>query len=108
MTIWAIAFIASTAVAAAGFVVVAVLWLKKLRETLAVALGETAGQQIRTAQRLSESLAQLQRQQSAYEQRIQTLAEANLHLTHELRSLADKIETNEQRHVSTATPRVLH
>lgn len=108
MTIWAIAFIASTALAAIGFVVVAVLWLKKLRETLALALGETAGQQIRTAQRLSESLAHIQRQQSLYEQRIQSLTDAHMQLQREIGYLADKVESNELKHSPITQQRVLH
>lgn len=108
MTIWAIALILSTSIAAVGCAVVAVVWLKKFRDTLAVALGETAGQQVRTAQRLSESLAQLQRQQTAYDKRIQSLTEANLILQRELNHLADKVETNEQRQITTSVSRVLH
>ena len=108
MTDWAIAFIASTTLGAAGFVVIAVLWLKKLRETLAVALGETANQQIRTAQRLSESLAQLQRQQTLYEQRIHSLTDANNQLQRELHYLANKVETSEREQPAPHPQRVLH
>ncbi|MDD3181833.1 MAG: hypothetical protein PHD48_03395 [Alphaproteobacteria bacterium] len=108
MTMWAIAFIVSTVVAAAGFVVVAIVWLKKLRDTLAVALGETAGQQIRTAQRLSESLAQLQRQQTLYDQRMQSITEANLYLQTQLQNLANKVETNDQRREVPLSSRVIH
>ena len=108
MTLWAISFIISTGLAAAGFVLVAVLWLKKLRVTLAGALGETAGQQIRTAQRLSEALAQLQRQQTLNNQNIQSLTEANQRLQKELSYLADKVETGDQNRTPPPASRVLH
>jgi cell shape-determining protein MreC len=108
MTIWAIAFIISTALAATGFVVVAILWLRKLRETLAGALGETAGQQIRTAQRLSEALAQIQRQQTLNNQRIQSLAEANIYLQKELSSLSERLDTNDQVKSQPTHSRLLH
>jgi len=108
MTEWAIAFIASTGLAAAGFVVVAVMWLKKLRETLALTLGETAGQQIRTAQRLSETIATLQRQQTLYQQRLQTLTDANIHMRQELNDLAGKVEMTERDQSPTLPSRMIH
>jgi len=108
MTEWAIAFIASTGLAAAGFVVVAVLWLKKLREALAITLGETAGQQVRTAQRLSETMAAMQRRQHLSEQRLQTLTEANIHMRHELNELAGKVEMTEREHDSNLPSRLIH
>lgn len=108
MTLWAIAFIASTGIAAAGFVVVAVLWLKRLRETLASALGETASQQIRTAQRLSEALASLQRQQNLSQQRLQTLTEANIRMRQELNDLAGKVEMTDRDQQITPPSRLIH
>ncbi|MDX9689290.1 MAG: hypothetical protein EOM37_00070 [Proteobacteria bacterium] len=92
MNIWPLVFIFSTLVAAAGFVVVAIFWLKRLRQTIALALGENASQQIRTTQRMGEALAQLQRKQHFYEQRLQTLTEANIHMRQELNLLAGKVE----------------
>jgi len=108
MTEWAIAFIISTGLAAAGFVVVAVLWLKKLRETLGLALGETAGHQVRSAQRLSETIATLQRQQHLSDQRLQTLTEANIRMRQELNELAGKVELTEREQISNLPSRMIH
>ena len=108
MTEWSIAFIVSTALAATGFVYVAVLWLKKLRETLVIALGETAAQQIRSAQRLSETIAKLQRQQHQYEQKIQVLTEASLRVRHDLDDLSGKIEMTERDTLPNPTSRMIH
>lgn len=103
MSIWVIAFAASTALACAGFVVVAVLWLKKLRDTLASALKETASQQLRTSQRFGETIAQMQRKQQLYEQRLQTLTEANIRMRQELNLVAGKIEIEEHAEKAPAS-----
>ncbi|HAX92058.1 MAG TPA: hypothetical protein DCY07_07625 [Rhodospirillaceae bacterium] len=92
MSLWGLVFVISTGLAAMGFVVVAVLWLKKLRETLATTLGETAGQQIRTAQRLGDSLSHLQRQQQNQEQRLQDLMELNDRMRREINVLTSRLE----------------
>lgn len=108
MTLWSIAFILSTALGAAGFVVVAVLWLRKLRESLGGALAEAARHQMRTTQRLSETIASLQRQQQATEQRLEILAQANLRLKSELDQLAGRVETTDPTTTSTPPHRILH
>lgn len=108
MNAWAILFIASTVLAALGFVAVAVLWLKKLREALSIALGETAHQQVRTAQRFGETLAEMQRHQRLYEQRLQTLTEANIHMRQELNALAGKIELSERSQDEFRGSRLIH
>jgi predicted nucleic acid-binding protein len=111
MNIWPLVFIISTLAAAAGFVVVAIFWLKRLRHTIAIALGESANQQIRSTQRMGEALAQLQRKQQFYEQRLQTLTEANIHMRQELNLLAGKVEImgDEDRCTShTTSTRIIH
>jgi len=108
MSIWALTFVASTALAALGFVVVAIVWLKKLRETLSVMLGETAGQQVRTAQRFGETIARMQQQQQLYEQRLQTLTEANLRMRQDLNHLAGKVEPAENETPPSSGSRLLH
>ncbi len=109
MEIWVIAFVASTALAAAGFVVVAVLWLKKLRDALAGALGDASAQQLRTSQRFGETIAQMQRKQQLYEQRLTTLTEANIRMRQELNLIAGKIEVAEHAEKSPASSsRMLH
>lgn len=108
MTIWPIIFIASTSFAAIGFVVVAVLWLKKLRTTISTALGETAGQQLRSSQNLHDRLENMQKQFQLYEDRLQTLTTANIHMRHELTKLASKDKTAEHEAEQQGTTRVLH
>ncbi|MGE4352222.1 MAG: hypothetical protein AB7E52_08555 [Bdellovibrionales bacterium] len=108
MSQWVIYFALSTALASAAFVVVAVQWLKKLRVTLAVALGETAHQQIRTAQRLGESMAQLQRQQTEQEKQLLALIESNARLRRDLNALEGKLDTSQELFTTVSTTRVLH
>jgi DNA anti-recombination protein RmuC len=87
-----LALIAVTAFSAAGFMVVAVLWLRKLRDTVSSSLAEAANQQVRTAQRLGESLSQVQKQQRTYEQQLQLLSQANTQLRQGLVSMATRLE----------------
>ena len=89
---WLLALIAVTAFSVTGFMVMAVLWLRKLRETVASSLAEAANQQVRTAQRLSESLGQVQKQQRNYEQQLQLLSQANTQLRQGLVSMATRLE----------------
>jgi len=91
---WIVLFAGATALSAIGFVCVAILWLRKLRETVSMALSEAAGQQIRTTQRLSESISRLQKQQDNYTQQIHTLAQAGLRLQQELSNVANRLENN--------------
>jgi len=95
MNLWVISFIASTAFASIGFVVVAILWLKKLRETLSCTLAETAGQQVRNAQHVSKTLSEIQLHQELYEQRLQTLTEANIRMRQDLNEITNKIALSE-------------
>jgi hypothetical protein len=99
MLVWIIAFAGTIAIAAVTFVAVAVLWLRKLRETVSKALTESANQQIRTAQRLGEAVALVQKQQRAYEQQLHNLAQASLKLRQELTTVATRLE-----HSDTTAP----
>ncbi|MDR3424030.1 MAG: hypothetical protein P4M13_02985 [Alphaproteobacteria bacterium] len=92
---WILLFAGATALSAIGFVCVAVIWLRKLRETVSLALSEAAGQQIRTAQRLSESVARLQKQQDGYTRQIQALAQANMRLQQELSTVTHRLDTTQ-------------
>jgi DNA anti-recombination protein RmuC len=89
---WLLTLIAVTAFSATCFMVVAVLWLRKLRETVSQALAEAANQQVRTAQRLGDSLAQVQKQQRGYEQQLQLLSQANTQLRQGLVNVATRLE----------------
>lgn len=99
---------ASTTFAAIGFVAVAVLWLKKLRDTVSTALGETAGQQLRSNQRITETLTKLQQQQDHYEQKLQVLGEVNARLRKDIRQLADKDGSSEDTLKPRMHSRLLH
>jgi glycosyltransferase A (GT-A) superfamily protein (DUF2064 family) len=85
-------FSAITGVSAAGFVIVAVLWLRKLRETVSSALTESANQQVQTARRFSDALAEVQKQQRGYEQQLQNLAQANSQLRQGLVNVASQLQ----------------
>lgn len=87
-------FAAVSAVSATGFIVVAALWLRRLRETVSAALTEAARQQVRTAQRLEETVAQVQKQQHGYEQQLQILSQANAQLRQGLVTVANRLEVS--------------
>ena len=89
---WLMIFAGSVALSAAGFVCVAILWLRKLRETVGIALADAAGQQIRNNQRLNEAIAQVQKQQDGYARQIQVLAQAGVRLQQELSSVATRVD----------------
>lgn len=92
---WIVVLTAVTATSVTGFVVVAVLWLRKLREAVSATLAESANQQVRTAQRLSEALAQVQKQQHNYDQQLQNLAQANVQLRQGLLNVATRLENSQ-------------
>jgi len=90
---WMYLFAGAVSLSAFGFVCVAVFWLRKLRETVSVALSEAAGQQIRTTQRLNESIAQVQKQQDGYNHQIQVLAQAGMRLQQELSNVTNRLDS---------------
>jgi DNA anti-recombination protein RmuC len=108
MTFWAPLLAVSTMLAAAGFVVVAVLWLKKLRHTLQAAMGEMASHQVHNSQRVNEATVQLQKQQRALEQQIQTLGQANLRLRQDITDIIARLEHTEREQAHAAGERILH
>ena len=81
-----------TASSFAIFVVIAILWLRKWRENVVNAMAETANQNIRTAQRLSESIAQLQKQQRSYEDQLLALSQSNVQLRQGLVNVATRLD----------------
>lgn len=108
MSIWGIALIVSSLLAATGFVVVAVLWLRKMRDALATTLGETAGTQFRTVQRLTQTIDQLLHRQELYEKRLCTLTEANIKMRQDLNVLAARVALSEGDAAQPPQGRVLH
>ena len=85
-------FAAVTAVSAVGFVVIAALWLRKMRDSMSAALTESANRQVQTAQRFSEAIAQVQKQQRSYEQQLQILEQANSQLRQGLVTVATQLQ----------------
>ncbi len=109
MSFWVLAFTLSTVLAAAGFVAVAILWLRKLRETLAEALNEIAARQASATRQLNEAITGIQRKQRFYEQNLRTLAETDLSLRQEINLMAGKIEVAEHAERNpAATSRRIH
>jgi hypothetical protein len=96
---WLILFAGATALSAVGFVLVAAFWLRKLRETVLSSLGEVAGQQVRSAQFASETIAQLQKQQDCCAQQIQTLAQAGLRLQQEISAVTHRLENTQKENI---------
>ena len=92
---WIAVLAAVSALSATGFVVVAVMWLRKLRETVSMALAETARQQVRTTQRLGDTIAQMQKQQRGYEQQLQILSQSNTQLRQGLVTVANRLEVTQ-------------
>lgn len=89
---WILSFTAITAISAAGFVVVVVMWLKRMREAVSSALAESANQQVHTAQRFSEALAEIQKEQRHFEQQLQSLSQSNSQLRQGLVNVATQLQ----------------
>ncbi len=87
-----IALAVITATFGIGFAAVNILGLRRLRATVVKVLAEVASQQVRSAQRFSDQIARLQRQQEAYNQQIQILAQAGLRLRQDLTSVSTRLE----------------
>lgn len=96
-------------IAVSGFVVGAMLWLKRLRANLASAVSEALARQITHGQKVEEALAVLQQNQKKMEGQVLLLAEAQTRARNDINTLAQRFE---QREVSaeghTQTSRVLH
>lgn len=96
-------------VAAGGFVVGAMLWLKRLRANLAGAVSEALARQITHGQKVEEMLIVLQYHQKKMEGHVLLLAEAQARARNDINLLAQRFE---QRDISTDgnvhASRVLH
>jgi len=91
-------FAGAITLSAIGFVCVAVIWLRKLRETLATALAEAAGQQIRNNQRVNDAISQVQKQQDSYARQVQVLAQAGMRLQQELSTVTHRLDNAQSDH----------
>jgi biopolymer transport protein ExbB/TolQ len=103
---WIYLFAGAAMLSLVGFLFVVVTWLCRLRDTVSAALTEAAGQQIRTAQRMNESLAQVQKQQESYNQQIHVLAQAGLRLQQELSNVTSRLDNTQSE--STRGTQTLH
>jgi len=108
MTLWALAFICSTALGAVGFVVVAVLWLRKLREALSRTLADMAGRQLRATQNMGESLAQLHRQNQNLVSQVKALTEDPQRMKKEINRLEGQIDPSDWEGSKPSSSRLLH
>jgi hypothetical protein len=108
LDIWVPCLAASTALAASVFVVVAMLWLKKLRATVQATMREIAGQQVCNAQRMSDCVGNLRKQQQSLEQQLHDLSQSSVRLRQEMVAIAARIEMSERGNVFGASDRIFH
>ncbi|HYG91298.1 MAG TPA: hypothetical protein VD978_34150 [Azospirillum sp.] len=71
-------------------------------------LNEANLRQAQQMKRLAESVAALTAQQQAAQTRIQTLTDANRHLSDKLAALGERLADNEAAHRSGGSARLLH
>jgi len=103
----------ATAVSAAGFVVIAVLWLRKLREAVGKAIGDIATRQISSSQDINETINKIHKQLGLHDQQMQTLALSHSRIKHDLGALAAQVEfdapeTEDARMPRRASDRTVH
>jgi hypothetical protein len=98
---WLFIFAGVVALSAAVFVYVAVIWLQKLRETVLTTLTEMAGQHIRNAQRIGESLDRLQKQQDGLARQIDTLTQGELRLQKEISTVSHRLDDAQGENIRT-------
>lgn len=89
---WLVIFAGAVTLSAVGFVSVAVMWLKKVRETVAVTLADSAEQQKYAHQKLNDALSKVQRQQDDYARQITVLAQAGIRLQREISDVAERVD----------------
>lgn len=95
MTLFMIACIAIMALAAAGFVTGALLWLRHLRTQLSGSMRETLNRQINHGQKVEEALTFLQRNQSQMEAQVRALSDAQARARADINVLREKLEQRE-------------
>ncbi len=88
---WIYFLITAISLSTTALVCFAVLWLRKLRDNVSAALSEAAKQQIYSVKRMSEAIAQLQKQQDNYTRQINALAQAGLRLQQELSNVSTRL-----------------
>ncbi|MGE3622361.1 MAG: hypothetical protein AB7H77_00620 [Bdellovibrionales bacterium] len=107
MELWVLVIATAAPLSAAAFVAVAVMWLRKLRDTVRNTLSEAAVHQIHSAHKLGETVAQIQKQQRLYEQQLHNLAQASIRLRQELAQVTHRLEHTEQ-HEAMRGDRTVH
>lgn len=95
--------------ATGGFVLGAMVWLKRLRASLASTVAEALSRQIHHGQKVEEALALLQKNQRQMEGHVQTLAQAEARSRSDIALLRERLEQREAvaEQGGTST-RVLH
>jgi hypothetical protein len=105
---WFYLLICAVALSLTGTILFASLWLKKFRDAFSASLTEMAGHQIRTAQRISESIAELQKQQDCTTRQIHTLAQEGLRLQREISAVSSRLDNADEEPVSRNKQTLLH
>ena len=93
-------------VAAGGFVIGAMLWLKRLRANLSAAVSEALTRQLAHGQKVEEALVQLQQNQKKMEGQVLILAEAQRNARQDINTLAQRFELSND--ANTPLNRVIH
>lgn len=83
--------LAIVGLAALAFVVGAMMWLKRLRQHLAGAVGDALTRQIQHGQKVEETLMLMERRQKALEVQVQTLAQAQARARADIAALTNKL-----------------
>jgi len=103
---WLYIFVGASVLTLVGFIFFSVLWLRRLRDTVLLSLSEVVSQQVFTAQRTSDVLTHLQKQQDYSSKQLLSLAKDGLRLQKELSIVAHKL--NDSSHEPVRVARTLH
>ncbi len=107
-----IAFIALVvALTALGVIGLMIRMVRKLRSSVVTAINETAEQNIKTATKLADAIAALQKQQKTYEQQLLAMAQAGQKLRQDINLVAQHIQNDNEAEAKNKAPspsRLLH
>lgn len=96
-------------VAALAFVLGAMLWLKRLRASLAGVVSEALSRQIQHGQKVEEALCVMQQKQKKIEEQLHVLAQAQSRARADINALAHRFEQREiTAEAQNPQGRVLH
>ncbi|MDD3371710.1 MAG: hypothetical protein PHE27_07810 [Alphaproteobacteria bacterium] len=96
---WLDILVCLAVLSALGVMALATAALRRIRETFSASLSEMAGHQVRTAQRIAESIAQLQKQQDSATQQIRALADEGVRMQKELSLMTQRLDSAGNEHI---------